>query len=174
MRRGPRVITYNFMEFWDRYKYLIAYLSGIIIGAVLINFFRRYYEVELVSYGKYLFGALSAKTTGAVPFLSILWQRLKEIVLCIIMTYTPFSKIYGAFLGFKYGICISIVISLAVACYNTIGLIIFMMSVLPYGIVLIIATYMMINILDDKDIGFRRLMPLCIVMILESILEFGF
>lgn len=171
MRGKPRIVTYNFADFLDRYKYLMAYMGGIILGTVLFNILRRSYEVELVSYGKYLFGAVNADTTGTSMFFAVLWQRIREMIICIIMVFTPFSKVYGAFLGLKYGLCASVVLSMAIACYDSMGIVVFLMSVLPYGIFLIIGIYMMIRILDEKNATISNVLPLIVILIIESVFE---
>lgn len=169
MKRNLELIgNINMSYIVERYKYLLVYILGIVIGTVLFNVLRQRFETELISYGKYIFGAIEAGQNG---IFDVLCMRIREIIVCIIMVYTPFAKAYGIFLGLKYGIGVALIASMAVACYDSMGIVVFLMSVLPYGIPLAMGIYMLLNILEERKVSVNNIFPLLIIFIVESVFE---
>jgi len=90
--------------------------------------------------------------------MTVLATRFRESLICIVMTFTPFAKIFAMVWCCKYGISLGIALSLAVSCYGSIGLWIFFMSVFPYVIALTLLTIIQVKMLDEKAKGYAFLM----------------
>ena len=162
---------FNIKELIIKYKYPVLYLVGILAGSICFNFIRYKYETEIISYGKYIFGAVNGTEFEQRQFLAVMFQRIKEVIICLLMVFTPFSKMYGGFIALRYGISISVALSMAITCYKTMGIVIFLMSVLPYGVVLALFICFMIKILETKELNVKNILILILIMLVESLLE---
>lgn len=140
----------NPLRKFEKYKNLICYLCGIIIGTLLFNyFFRTIYRSQILTYGKYFFASINGENNKVIYLVTILIERIKELLLCILAVFTPFAGIISLGICIKYGIGIGMTVSMAVACFRSWGIPVFIVSVLPYGLIFVFYVYLLINFLNN-------------------------
>ncbi len=135
-----------------RYRYLLLYIGGVLVGTLIINMFYESRVAQIVSYGRYVFGRAEneyAKADFIRIFLETFIKRLKEFGILIIFAYTMFAGIYSMYYIFSKGLSVGITISLSVMCYGAKGILLVLLSVAIYIVPYVILLLMALNYVED-------------------------
>lgn len=134
-------------------------------------FFRTTYRSQILTYGKYFFASLNGENNKVIYLVTILFERIKELLLCILAVFTPFAGIISMGICIKYGIGIGITASMAVACFRSWGIPVFIVSVLPYGVIFGFYVYLLINFLNNTKNTSRNFISSVFLLICIMIIE---
>lgn len=150
----------NVREIYVKYRFLIWFFLGIILGTFCMNFFCDYFYDKLGIYSSYFM-----ETYGniVVDKKSLFWYALRdyglEILLIFILAPTSVGSVFlNVFCGYK-GTVIAFLISSSVLKYGAGGVLIYALSIFPHYITYGIMIWLLLcfgNLINENMKLFRR------------------
>lgn len=141
-----RITTINFnyiVREYLKYKYMILFFIGIIIGSLCMNIFCEYFYDKLGIYSSYFLENFKGISVDSSKLLAYTFKDLlKEIMLTLLLAFTSFGGIYLKLYCTYKGLTIGLLISASVLKYGFGGVLIYIISVFPhyitYGVLIIV------------------------------------
>ena len=147
-------------EFYGKYRFLVWFFLGIILGTFCMNIFCEYFYDKLGIYTTYF---METYANIEIDKKSLFWYALRdyglEVILIFLLSPTSAGSIFlNLFCGYK-GIVIALLISSSVLKYGAGGVLIYVISIFPHYITYGIMLWIMLSfgkLINEKVKIFRK------------------
>lgn len=147
-------------EFYGKYRFLVWFFLGIILGTFCMNIFCEYFYDKLGIYTTYF---METYANIEIDKKSLFWYALRdyglEVFLIFLLSPTSAGSIFlNLFCGYK-GIVIALLISSSVLKYGAGGVLIYVISIFPHYITYGIMLWIMLSfgkLINEKVKVFRK------------------
>lgn len=157
---------HNIRQIWNRYRYLLFFIIGMLTGILCVMFFTKGKILEdSTSNDFYQFNIYNASYKNAVSNLNInhmqLWQnvvstRFRDFAIIMILGFTRYYEIWLSIYLLFEGVLSGLLAGMALASWGGIGILVFAGSLLPHYIIYIAAVMLMLHFFQKKNYNIKN------------------
>ncbi len=150
----------NVKSLYEHYRMLIWFFSGIILASFVINLFCTGFYDRLGIYSEYFTNRVKdIQIDNKGLFGYCIWQKIKEIALILLLSFTSFGKLFQNLYCAYKGAIISFLICASVLKYGIGGVLIYLISIFPHYItyvaLIVLVLFMGVEINENMK-SFRK------------------
>lgn len=176
-------MVHTFKQVWNRYRFLIFYIAGLLLGIVIIILFHRTSDSGTAPQNSLLVSDFNifddtyrkAISTGSFRHMS-LWKnvmvvRFRDFAILLILGFARYHEMWiSAFLSLE-GVIAGMYFEIAFLSMGNSGILLFLSSVFPHFIIYIAAVILMIKFFHKKEYHLKN--TAAIMFIIMMILLLG-
>ncbi len=150
----------NIKGLYERYRMIIWFFLGIILASFVINLFCTGFYDRLGIYSEYFTNRVKdIQIDNKSLFGYCIWQKVKEILLILLISLTSFGRIFQNLYCAYKGAIIAFLICASVLKYGIGGVLIYLISIFPhyitYVMLIVLVLYISVGINENMK-AFRK------------------